>query len=160
MLVDVGPGPRVGALHLGLHWRLHVPAGASETIRLGATLDATEGRARASIPRERGVADIAAEEWRHYLAGLPHFACSDPYLTNYYWYRWYGIRLLTVDTATPPLGEPCVFEGIGYFRRHISYSAQVHAFEARWMRDPRLARGSILNFTRTAQPDGRAVPRL
>ena len=68
-------------------------------------------------------------DWEAYFASVPAFTCSDPYLETAYWYRWYGLRLLTVDVRAGQLPYPCVFEGIGAFRSHITYSAQCHLRE-------------------------------
>lgn len=84
-------------------------------------------------------------DWNRFISKIPHFECSDEYLTKYYWYRWYGLRLLSL----PPKGNikhPAVAEGIGYFRAPITYSAQCHILETRWMHDPAIAQGSILNW--------------
>lgn len=77
---------------------------------------------------------------------MPAFACSDPYLETAYWYRWYGLRLLTVDVCAGQLPYPCVFEGIGSFRSHITYSAQCHLRELSRQQDRTVARGTLLNF--------------
>jgi hypothetical protein len=92
-------------------------------------------------------------EWNRYISQIPHFECSDVYLTKYYWYRWYGLRLLTL----PPKGNikyPAVAEGIEYFRAPITYSAQCHIMETKWMHDPAIAKGSILNWISNQLEDG------
>ncbi|HEX2913461.1 MAG TPA: trehalase family glycosidase [Chloroflexia bacterium] len=108
--------------------------------------------------RERRPTDPAKRHWQDYFEGIPDFTCSDPYLQKYYWYRWYGLRLNTVRTRDERLRlpYPCVFEGInlGWFRQHIAYSAQCHMLETRWMHDPAIARGSLLNFIENQLEDG------
>ena len=108
--------------------------------------------------RERRATAPAKQHWREYFEGVPSFRCSDPYLEKYYWYRWYGLRLNTIRAEDERLGlaHPCIFEGInlGWFRQHITYSAQCHMFETRWMHDPRLAQGSLLNFVDNQLEDG------
>jgi hypothetical protein len=82
------------------------------------------------------------QAWREFLSLVPHFECSDPLLTRYYWYRWYGMRL----NALPPGGNyahPAVTEGISYFRGVISYSLMCHVHEAKWLSDPALAAGCL-----------------
>ena len=108
--------------------------------------------------RERRPTLPAKSHWIEYFQGVPDFSCSDPYLQKYYWYRWYGLRLNTVNIQDDRLGlgQPCIFEGVnlGWFRQHITYSAQCHIMETRWMHDPTLAQGSILNFVQNQLPDG------
>ena len=41
--------------------------------------------------------------WRDYFASVPQFSSSDPHLNAAYWYRWYGLRLNTVDIPELPL---------------------------------------------------------
>jgi hypothetical protein len=142
-----------GHLHLCLHYRLEAPVGETRAIQFGANVGLDRDRAIARL-RSELASDLAAasrSRWTNYYAHVPYFECSDPFLQRYYWYRWYGLRLLTVDVGGHQIeGEegvrfpyPCVFEGIGGFRSHISYSAQCHMLEAGWMHDPRLAYGCI-----------------
>ncbi|MFQ6618040.1 MAG: trehalase family glycosidase, partial [Fidelibacterota bacterium] len=49
---------------------------------------------------------------------------------------------------------PAVCEGPCYFRVPITYSAQCHMLETRWMKDPSIARGSILNFVQNQLKSG------
>jgi hypothetical protein len=84
------------------------------------------------------------QAWREFLSLVPHFECSDPLLTRYYWYRWYGLRL----NALPPGGNyahPAVAEGIAYFRGVITYSLMCHLHECKWLADPALAAGCLRN---------------
>src|SRR5205814_292770 len=92
---------------------------------------------------QQDLAAMSRTAWLKYFADVPYFECSDPYLQTQYWYRWYGLRLLTVDLGEGQKGRrgegektadaskienrkskinfPCIFEGIGGFRSHISY---------------------------------------
>src|SRR5262249_52100396 len=95
---------------------------------------------------QRDVAAHSRANWHAYFDMAPYFTCSDPFLQKYYYYPWYGLRLLAVILSEEKANRfpyPCVFEGIGGFRSHISYSAQCHMLEAGWMRDPMLAFGSL-----------------
>jgi len=97
------------------------------------------------------------DNWQEFFESVPKFTCSDPYFQKYYYYRWYGLRLNMVDTEGEfNLPYPCVFEGInaGWFRHQISYSAQAHILDLRWMHDPIAAMGSFLNFVKNQNPDG------
>jgi hypothetical protein len=54
----------------------------------------------------------------------------------------------------PYLPHPGAYEGTSYFRRHIAYSAFAHIMELRWLHDPTLAQGSLLNFVANQREDG------
>jgi hypothetical protein len=137
-----------GLLHLLLHYALDITPGAPETITCGATLALDRDTALRNLRADmaRNVTELSREDWRRYFASVPQFTCSDPYLERAYWYRWYGLRLLTVDVRAGRLPHPCIFEGIGAFRSHISYSAQCHMRETAWMHDAALAKGCLENF--------------
>lgn len=108
--------------------------------------------------RERRPTTPAKRHWIDYFQNVPDFSCSDPYIQKYYWYRWYGLHLNTINIKDDRLGlaYPCIFEGVnlGWFRQHITYSAQCHILETRWMHNPTLAQGSLLNFIHNQQENG------
>lgn len=168
-----------GLIYFGLHYTLTVPGqsrahfnafaaiagseeaglvGLQQARRLGT--GTREGRQEGDkfVPGEKRATYPAKKEWSDYFESVPNFSCSDPYLEKYYWYRWYGLRLNTIQADDPRIGlpHPCIFEGInlGWFRQHITYSAQCHMLETRWMHDPKLAQGSLLNFISNQQEDG------
>ncbi len=97
---------------------------------------------------------ISEENWNDHFSSVPYFSCSDKFLTRYYWYRWYGLRLNTIRGEEGNYHHPAVCEGIGYFRAPISYSAMCHMLENRWMHDPALARGSLMTFIDNQRADG------
>lgn len=137
-----------GLLHLALHYTAEAMPGSPDVLTFGAALALTRAEALANLRADMTV-DVTAlsrRNWTDYFASVPYFTCSDPYLQTAYWYRWYGLRLLTVDVNQTRLPHPCVFEGIGAFRSHISYSAPCHVRETAWMRNPALAMGSLENF--------------
>ena len=92
--------------------------------------------------------------WHEFLAGVPHFRCSDPYLETYYWYRWYGLRLHSVEGGVGNCRHPSVCEGVAFFHEPIAYSAPCHARELRWLPDPEQARGVIRTFFDHQKDDG------
>ncbi len=162
------PRPLIeGHLHLCLHYTLEVPAGESRAIQFGANLALDRGVALLHLQNDlqEDAAAASRAAWQRYFAGVPYFECSDPWLQKYYWYRWYGLRLLTVDIGGHQIpGEegvrfpyPCVFEGIGGFRSHISYSAQCHMLETAWQHDRALAMGCIEGMF-AAQEQGGYLP--
>jgi hypothetical protein len=122
------------------------------TRAVAGTAEAAPAAASATAPLDR-----AERAWADFFDRLPRFRCSDPYLEKYYYYRFFGLRLNAVDTGGRfNLPRPCIFEGVntGWFRHQISYSAQVHMREARWLHDPALAQGSLENFALNQRPDG------
>ncbi|HZO92102.1 MAG TPA: trehalase family glycosidase [Chthonomonadaceae bacterium] len=188
MQAESGWNPN-GLLHLALHYVAEAQPGASDVLTFGASPALDRATALANL-RADMTGDVVAQSrqnWEDYFASVPYFECSDPYLERCYWYRWYGLRLLTVDmeAARLPAGSQeeapafplshaadegagdtgrfhaagagesetrgqlpysCVFEGIGAFRSHISYSAPCHMRENSWRRDPALAMGALENF--------------
>lgn len=145
-----------GLAHLGLHYAVEVPAGESRQITFAFAVSTEGGRAARALAGLAQVDVVASSEksWRGFFDSLPYFECSDPHLTTYYWYRWYGLRLLMVAACEGRLRHPCVFEGIGGFRCHISYSAQCHMLECSWMPFPSFAEGSLLNFVENQLDSG------
>ena len=89
-----------------------------------------------------------------FFDAFPRFSCSDPFLTRYYDYRLYGLRLNRLAGGAGHVRHPCIAEGIGYFHVPITYSAQCHMWEMRWSRDPAVAFGSLRNFLATQKDDG------
>lgn len=137
-----------GLVHLAMHFTLEIPPTSEEQITFGAALgldrEQVEDNLRACMvgnPLEQ-----SRKSWERYFESVPYFSCSDPHLETYYWYRWYGLRLQTVQLQAGNLPYPCIFEGLGAFRSHITYSAQCHVREVSWMADKRLAQGCMLNF--------------
>ena len=154
--VHVGVTPD-GQLHLCAQYTLEVPPEGEASLTVACAVATAPERAVMALQEALAgdAAQQAEREWREYFAGVPYFECSDPYLTRYYWYRWYGLRLQMVEVGEGHLPEPCVFEGVGYFRRYISYSAQCHLRECAWMHDPRFAFGSLLGMLANQEANGR-----
>jgi hypothetical protein len=147
MKAEVGWNPN-GMLHLALHYAVDVRPGISQPLTFGAALALERAVALRHLHDDlaHNVCTRSRAHWQGYFASVPHFTCSDPYLERYYWYRWYGLRLLTVDVGAGQLPHPCIFEGIGAFRSHITYSAQCHLRETSWMHSGAVATGCLANF--------------
>ncbi len=107
----------------------------------------------------RGPGDPATP-WVDFFDSFPRFNCSDEYLTRYYDYRIYGLRLNRLEGDCGHVRYPAVAEGIGYFHVPITYSAQCHMWETRWSRAPDLARGSLLNFLAGQRENGSLHGRI
>ncbi|OGZ58123.1 MAG: hypothetical protein A3B96_02615 [Candidatus Spechtbacteria bacterium RIFCSPHIGHO2_02_FULL_43_15b] len=89
----------------------------------------------------------------------PKLDCQNPYFQNFYNYRWKNLEDLSFDFSKRKqeakyLPAPGVYEGTSFFQQHISYSAQAHMRELRWLENPLLAQGSIVNFIENQAADG------
>jgi len=168
----VGPPPMEGLVHLLQQYELRV--GRPMVVWAKASLGDSGGDRRAL-----GVEVVTESErlWREYFASVPQFDSSDPYLTSAYWYRWYGLRLNTVDIPSLPIAResddpdaseglgrqrreadatfsPFITEGVGFFRNFVTYSAQAHLREVAWMHSPRLGLGILQNLAKCQRRDG------
>jgi len=153
------PGHADAFLFAAYHVPLRLPAGSKKTIVAAGSISATQDRCLQQLDdalAARRPIEAAVRRCRDFFDSVPRFRCSDPYLERYYWYRWWGLYLCRVRSDHAHIPCPCVFEGInsGWFAHHIAYSAQVHMLECRWMHDPALAQGSLINFIHTQRDDG------
>lgn len=152
-----------GVVYAGLHHQLEVDPG--ETVSLEYGFGVTTGSTPvAEIPSANQAAthhlSAATGEWKDFFDGVPTFECSSPFLEKFYNYRWFGLRMNMIRGGEDNYRYPAVCEGPSYFRAPISYSAQCHILETRWMKHPRVAQGSLLNFIHNQQPDGRFIGYL
>ncbi|HEX9006447.1 MAG TPA: trehalase family glycosidase [Bacteroidota bacterium] len=148
---------RSGAVYLGLHAALTVDGAGPQVVAAALAAAPVHDSARASIwPVLQSGEPIEASRirWRHYFRTVPHFTCSDEFVTRYYWYRWYGLHINTINVVEGNYQHPFVCEGVGYFRAAISYSAVCHMLENRWLDDPALAQGALLTFLDNRREDG------
>ena len=103
----VGPPPMEGLVHILQQYKLQ--AGQPLIVLAEVSVaDASEVR-----QKFHGNLDVIAESeqaWRAYFASVPQFFSSDPFLTNAYWYRWYGLRLNTVDIPDLPIAPSIDFQ--------------------------------------------------
>ncbi len=159
-----------GVMYLGLQRRFPLPPRG--TVRFSASVAlALEGgrgggpdRPSARPPDRSGASDrpgAAAERgWHEYFASVPNFRCSDEYLDRHWRYRWYGLRLNAIAGRIGNYQHPTVCEGIGYFHVPITYSAQCHMRELRWLAAPDWARGVLRTFLAHQNPDGSLPGRV
>lgn len=146
-----------GLMTLALHSEVLLQSHREEvlTIALAAAPSVEEARANLKcVLHMEDPVEESRDQWRKYFAGGPTFACSDEFFNRYYWYRWYGLRLNTVDVVEGNYDVPFVCEGIGPFRTPVSYSSFCHMRENRWRHSGDLARGSLLTFIANQRPDG------
>jgi len=154
----VGENILGGTIYAALQYRLQLGPRDANTLTVHLDVEpagrndrgsAESGVSSASVPRRgTGVRDAtsAVRSWEDFLALVPHFECSDEFITRYYWYRWYGIWLNSLPggiVSNYPF--PAIAEGIDYFRGIITYSLMSHLREAKWLRTPSLAHGCIRN---------------
>ena len=146
-----------GLLYLGLLTEITVPPRGKATVCVGLAAAPTAEAAAARLHRaldDDDAPDRSTRAWMDYFDALPPFTCSDPFIERYYWYRWYGLRLFTLRGGEGGYRYPAVCEGPDYFRVPITYSAQCHMRETRWMPGPAIAQGSLLNFIDNQNDDG------
>jgi len=153
-----------GQLFVALHHRVQVPARKRAVVTALCNVSAA-GAETAALDAVLGGADpveLSVGSWESFFASVPEFRCSDPFIEKYYWYRWYGLRLNMVTQQANNLAHPCVFEGTnaGHFRHAVSYSAWCHMLETRWMQDPAVAQGSLLNFIANQHSSGSLPSRI
>ncbi len=100
------------------------------------------------------LARATRRRWRDFFDSVPQFRCSDPYLERYYYYRWYGLFLNSIQGEVGNYQWPTVCEGIGFFHMPITYSAQCHVRELRWREDPTHAQGVLRTIFDHQKPNG------
>ena len=145
-----------GLIYMALHLRLRLKPNYKTKLLFAACLAPTREESTRNLKQTLSKANainLSINNWKEFFGRVPYFECSDPFIQKYYWYRWYGLRLFT----TWGYKYPCVCEGPAYFRAPISYSAQCHMLETRWLKDSSIAKGSILNFIEYQNKDGSFV---
>jgi hypothetical protein len=152
---QVGTDP-YGLLYVGLHYPLKLSPAGKARFSFSASFATSTEESTKNLDRDTNTnqMDASNESWRSFFSRVPEFHCSDPYIEKYYWYRWFGLHLMTVEGGHGNHTHPCVYEGLRVFRKHISYSAQCHVLETRWMQDPTLAQGCIMGLFSHQKPNG------
>jgi len=145
-----------GLIFGALHTRIILKPHSKETFVAAISVAPNPQEASQNLSRTLKADPVQMSEmtWREYFGTVPYFECSDEYLTRYYWYRWYGLRLNMIDTIEGNYSSRFVCEGIGDFRAPISYSAPCHIMETRWMHTPQLAQGILETFIDNQREDG------
>ncbi|UCC47309.1 MAG: hypothetical protein JSV41_07285 [Gemmatimonadota bacterium] len=180
--VQAGGVSLSGILHVAAGSRVEVPAGGAATLALRArvrpqnfadarmtSLLAADLQQQAPLPEPAGPTDppTSAEpgaasraSWQAFYDAVPGLCCSDPFIERYWYYRWYGLRLCSHEGGVGNHFYPGCCEGTGYFHVPVSYSAQCHARELRWLPEPERARGVILNFLAHQKESGQLHGRI
>jgi hypothetical protein len=146
-----------GIVFMALHEEIRLVPGKAERTSIGFAVSPSINESRLSfrtVMKGGTPLSFSGARWREYFSGVPRFTCSDEHINRYYWYRWYGLRLNTIEGGEGNYSHPVVCEGIDSFRAPISYSAPCHMLENRWRHDPALAQGSLLTFIENQRDDG------
>jgi len=158
------PFSEFGSVYVGLHYKLDLEPESPYTTWFACSVSHVKDECLRNLEALRGEdpLEVSRRNWNSFFSGVPSFECSDPYITKYYWYRWYGLKLNMINVRAGNHKHPVVYEGISerdgnWFRHHISYSAQCHAIECSWMHDPSVAKGSILGLLENIHENG-AIP--
>ncbi|HUI09033.1 MAG TPA: trehalase family glycosidase [Bacteroidota bacterium] len=150
-------GPAGGTLFMALHRELEVRSGEVARETLGLALGAQAEKDLREAFRGEGPCAASAAHWRNQFEGIPRFACSDEHIERYYWYRWYGLGLNTIESGGLTGVRPLLCEGPGERRAPFAASAPYRMLENRWRHDPAPARASLLGFLERQREDG-ALP--
>jgi hypothetical protein len=146
-----------GLLYIALHVSSDIKPKREEKVSVLFSASPSRAECTSNLSfagRQKDIVEVSRKSWEDYFSGVPYFECSDEYITRYYWYRWYGLKLLTTNVSEKNYQHPFVSEGIGYFRAPISYSAMCHILENRWMHNPALPQGSLMTFIDGQREDG------
>ena len=141
-----------GLLYFGLHQHLQITDKAE--VKVFLSVSKTSNKAKEIFNKAFNIKNPikkSEDNWQKFFTSVPYFECSDKFIEKYYWYRWFGLRLFMMKDS---YSYPCVCEGPAYFRMPISYSAQCHMLETRWMNNPEVAEGSFLNFVENQNQNG------
>ncbi len=167
--VTNGESPEGGGrrlLYIGLATRIVLNGMGVGRVRAGMTVrPASPGLRNAAMSprapemRRGSAAAESRDEWIEFFDRAPSLRCSDPWLSRYFAYRWYGLRLNFLDPAGNYRHRTCA-EGTDYFHCAISYSAWCHARELRWLPDTRRARGAVQTFLEHQRADGSLPGRV
>lgn len=156
-----GLEPR-GVVFLGVQRRFRIAQRGAVSFQASLALAlASHGRSSGAARRRVLAPRTSARDWGTFFAGVPQFRCSDPFLDRHWWYRWYGLRLLGIAAgAAPAYRHRTVCEGVDFFHTPISYSAQCHLRELRWLSDPEWGRGVLRTFLDHQRADGAFPGRI
>jgi hypothetical protein len=119
-----------------------------------------ETRLRVRTERADAAKVFAPTRHSEFVELLPQLDSDDARVDELYGHRQWLLHFLRVPGGRGHIAEPAVCEGLGFFREPISYSAHAIARDARWLRDPKLARGCIEAFLRARHPSGQVPGRL
>ena len=145
-----------GMIYFAFHKEITIPKSSTERFVIAMSMDTSFERTKQhfeEVLKIRDLGNLVDEEWKEYFSKLPAFNTDNEYFRRYYWYRWYGLKLFSIDVKEGNYKYPIVLEGPDYFRTHITYSAQCHMREMRWGL-PEYAEGSFLNFVVNQKEDG------
>lgn len=146
-----------GLLYMALHTSFTLNPHARKTVLCAATIAQEKKMSQAGLSetlRAKNPLQLSIQNWRTFFDEVPYFECSDPHVQKYYWYRWYGLKLNAILGQAGVIEFPAICEGPGSFHIPISYSAQAHMRETRWMNTGTIAQSCLLNFVRNQREGG------
>ncbi|HUI63681.1 MAG TPA: trehalase family glycosidase [Bacteroidota bacterium] len=152
-----------GVHFLALHRELLLSSTKEERLVIALAVSPSPEKSRRqlhSATQGSAPASVSTQSWKEYFQSVPRFYSSDPYLTRYYWYRWYGLRLNGIPGGDARYAHRDVCQGIADSRALVSLSAPSHIRENRWRSDPEFARGSLRNFIANQHEDGSFPGRI
>lgn len=168
------PSERGGAVYGALHSAL--PRATGERTVAFAMRAALVGKSAVHAPRRltppallaqdaakvvgAGVAHASRKRVREFFEKVPRFTCSDPYLERYYWYRWYGLYLTSIQGGLGNYRWPTICEGVADYHAPAAAAAPYHARELRWLADPAHAQGVLRTFFDHQAADGAFPERV
>ncbi len=138
------------------HLLLHYPLTDKKPIQIGCAVAISKESVQKSAKflQSENALLSSTTSWKKYFSSVPQFECSDPFFTNAYWNRWFGLRLNTTYIESFTFPYPCVFEGIGAFRNLTSYSSPAHIRETSWMHSSEIAVGELLTHAQNLKKWG------
>lgn len=143
-------------VYFAFHKEILIPKSSMEKFVIAMSMDTSFEKAKQHFEKVLKIdvlENFVNEKWKEFFSKLPVFNADNEYFKRYYWYRWYGLKLFSLNVKEGNYKYPIVFEGPDYFRVHITYSAQCHMKEMRWGL-PEYAEGSFLNFAANQRKDG------
>lgn len=103
--------------------------------------------AAAPVAHAATLGGASRRRWREFLAQVPAFRCSDPYVEHCYWYRWSLLELLSA-------GGRGVCDGTGPLHRLTSHGVASHVRDLRWLNTPTAAQGALRTLLDHVRADG------
>jgi hypothetical protein len=84
---------------------------------------------------------------RRWAADIPYISVPDPAVQKAIIYRWWGERYNSLDTNEPGYvyQYPTTIEGVNLYQNAIVLTQPMHLQDTKWIRNPYLAYGQILN---------------
>lgn len=132
--------------------------------------DTIKQKAASLVSRAGEAEELMNELSRKYLSWFddaPEFECSDKYIEKCWWYRWYILRSCLAEPGTGYLNHALFYEGRAHamektpyqatgweFSRLIPLSTPLTLTDARWFKNPEIAKEAFRALGGTMNDDG------